>query len=540
MRRKKESNAFLQEMDKLANLYEGVLPPEYEQYFPQSVPKHVVNYIRLAWDDLAQSVARNPEIQAHPENSTNLALRKSQTLENIALGYIKAARPTDGLFLFQNAWNLVGLGAAVSVVVPCTESRSPRLEPRDPRTALPGAKRKIGPRIVDLNDIIFVHRMSREDAAREGWIAGNEGAGEVEVYEYIDAKNWVMAGPDKMVKAEHGLGMVPAVYMQTFSPNKGGISQFAEQVSLMVAVSRIISQKMAYIDRVIYPMLWVKGHEGELKIGPQVINKLSQDGEMGQLSPPVQLQVDRDIATLERFQRILNRNPEVRQGEADGKGAYVGAKTLESLNDAVQNDIGRYWDSIQSGYEKLLAAAFEMDEKLFDEEKTISVITKGQRNVVKYTPSKDIAGRREVSVQYGWGIGNSYQAFVEAVDAYKNGLLPKRYAVEAAPGRTDSNRMLRELELEQMDEIAFTTFVSQAQQGMIDMEAWVKYRTKMAEEGLSWHEAYEEYTAEVRRKEQAAAEQPLPGQALPQEAGGLPVAAQEQLPGLPAPAMLGV
>lgn len=531
----------IKDMEALAGLYEGELPPEYAHFFPQNTPTHVVNYIRLAWDDLAQSVARTPEVQADPKNSSDLQLRKASKLEKIAQGYFQNARPSQGMFLFQNSWNLVGLGRYAFVVVPDLDNQMPRFEARDPRNALPGAKRKVGHVIDELKDIIFQHDMKYDEAVERG-LAPKEmeqPPATVKVYEYIDDTMWAVVSAHAQKIAKHDLGVVPAVYRQMFSPNKGGMSQFSEQISLMVAVSRIITQKMAYLDRVIYPVTWVKGLEKEITLGPNAINVLTPQGEIGQLSPPAQLQVDRDLANLERYQRILNRNPEVRQGEVDGKGAYVGAKTLDSLNDSVDNSIARYWDIMQSGYETGVAIALCMDEKLFNnKDKTISVVMKGQRHVETYTPSEDIDGRREVRVAYGFGVGTSYQSFLENVQAFDSGLKPKKRAVESIPGGQDANQIMRELELDKIDEVAFAGFLAQAQQGGLDMGLWAKYRKKMEESGISWHEAFMEYQEEFERQAAAAQEQPIPDTALTQ-APQVPVE-QQPLPPAPAPGLLGV
>lgn len=545
--RKSAMSGELADMTALAALYHGELPDEYQMYFPKGTPKHVVNYIRLAWDDLAQSIARQPDVQVDAMNSSSLALRKSQKLEHIVRGYYQNARPSDGIFLFQNAWNLVGLGRFVAVVVPDTKSNAPRLEPRDPRFALPGAKRRIGHIIDELEDIIFEHKVKRTEAVRQGLAAGRDADGtlltsDVDIYEYIDDKRWAMVGPDGVKSSEHGLGMVPVVYAQTFAPNSGGISQFSEQISLMVAVSRIITQKIAYLDRMVYPVTWVKGAEGEIAIGPGVINKLSLEGEIGQLTPPAQLQVDRDLANLERYQRILNRNPEVRQGEVDGKGAYVGSKTLETLNDSVDNSVARFWDVMQSAYQKLAACAMAMDEVMFDGEKTISLVADGQREVVTYVPSEDIGGRREVRIAYGFGRGGGYQAFLETVQGFQAELLPKRRAVEAMPGGQDANRILRELELDKIDEVAFAGFLAAAQNNQLDMALWAKYRKEMENKGIAWHEAFAKYEEAFKKQAAEAAEQPIPETALTTAPPAPPgaEAMSEPLPGAPSPALLGV
>jgi hypothetical protein len=323
---------------------------------------------------------------------------------------------------------------------------------------------------------------------------GNDLSTDVTIYEYVDKKTWAQVGPDGAISAPHNLGRVPGVYRSTFSPNRVGKSQFKEQISLMVAVSRIITQKIAYLDRVIYPITWVKGLTGELTLGPNAVATLSEHGSIGQLAPPATLQVDRDLSTLERYQRILNRNPEVRQGEVDGKGAYVGAKTLDSLNDSVDNSVARFWDAIQSGYEELAAVALEMDEGLY--------------------------------------------AFLENVQAWQAELKPIRMAIESMPGGNDANRIMRELELDKMDKIAFEGFLAQAQQGQLDMGLWSKYRKMMEDKGLSWYEAFTKMSEDIQKQADAAAQQPVPetGLTTPSPQGAPP---EEALQGVPPSALLG-
>ena len=534
----------LEDMYNLANVYEGELPAEFREFFPKNTPRHEVNFIGLAWDDLAQTVARAPEVQVDPVNLSKTSIRKAAKLEKIVTGYFQDARPFDSAFLFTNAWNLVGLGKFVAIVVPDGKNKTPRFEARDPRNCFPGAKRRIGSYIDELSDLIFETKMKRTEAVKLGLAKGTDKDGkliqsDVIIYEYLDDKVWAQVGPDGQKIAKHGLGLIPGVYRSTFSPNKTGKSQFKEQISLMVAVSRIITQKIAYLDRVIYPITWVKGLTGELTLGPNAVATLSEHGSIGQLSPPANIQVDRDLNTLEKYQRILNRNPEVRQGEVDGKGAYVGAKTLDTLSDSVDNSVARFWDAMQAGYQDLVAIGLEMDEALYSRNsKSISVIIKGQRNVEEYTPEKDINGRRGVRVAYGFGVGGSYQSFLENVQAWQGELKPKRMAIESMPGGNDAERIMRELDLDKIDNVAMEGFLAQAQNGQLDMVLWAKFRTKMEEDGLSWYEAAIEYEEAFAQQAGQAAAQPVPetGMTQPPAAAAAP---EQALPGVPPPAFLG-
>ena len=532
----RHENVDIQQMDEMARLYEGEIPPQYAEFFPKNSPVHVINMIRLAWDDLASSVGRFPDFVADPLNASDAELKRVGLLERIGHSYLRTALPTGKEFLFATAWWMVGTGKAVAVVVPDVKEKRPRMEFRDPRTCYPGAKRKVGNRIVELDDLLFEYRIPLSEAKRRGLATEQDGKGdarsgpmrEVKVLEYIDDSKWLVVSEfGHAQSANHDLGHVPGSYMQTFSPNKDGIGQFDDQVTLMVAMSRIISQKIAYVDKLLYPIIWVKGHEGAIKLGPQVLNKLGPQGEMGSIAPPSQLQVDKDLATIERFSRILNRNPEVRQGEVDGKGAYVGAKTLESLNDSVDTVVSRYWDTIAVGLQHLTVVALQMDEKYWpNEEKSVYGIIKGSRFRDKYVPKKDIKGRYFLRVEYGFGRGG-YEGFLETVQAYQAGLSTKRQAIEQIPGIADVDAVLRGLEIEQMDEAGKVAFLTAASQNQLDMVVWAKLRKDMELRGTPLHEIILKYEKELQAQAQQVEQSPditgMTAQAPPEE-GGPPAA----------------
>ena len=541
----RDRSADIAEMDKMSKLYEGELPPEYDDYFPANSPIHIINMIRLAWDDLAPSVGRFPDFVADPLNNSDAELKRTGLIERIARSHLKDSLPTGKELLFSLAWWLVGTGHSVAVVVPDTDKKKPRIEFRDPRTVYPGAKRKVGNRIVELKDLIFEYEVGAEEALKRGLasdgdlhVKGQPSATKVKIIEYIDDQTWMLVSEyGRMKHSKHGLGMVPASYMQTFAPNKNALGQFNDQVTLMVAMSRIISQKIAYVDRLLYPIIWVKGHESAIRIGPNTINKLGPQGEMGSIAPPTQLQVDRDLATIERFSRILNRNPEVRQGEVDGKGAYVGAKTLESLNDSVDTVVSRYWDTLAAGLQHLITASLRMDEEFWpDEEKSIYGIIKGKRYRDKYVPSKDIAGRSFVRIEYGFGRGG-YEGFLESVQANQAGLKPKRQAIEEMPGVSDVDAVLRALEIEKMDEAGQVAFLTAASQGQLDTVVWAKLRKEMERRGTPLHEVILKYEKELQKQASAAQQVPDIGgmTAPPQEEMPMP----EQLPGIPPTGLMG-
>lgn len=544
-------HGLLDDQNKLTGIYEGRLPPEYDRFFPKNSPKQIVNMTRLAWDDLATSIGRIPDFRGRALDNTRKEERFVGKLEKIAHMYFREAKPSGKIFMWQLAWWLIGLGRACAVVLPDSEAKIPRLSIRDPRYVYPGIKETAGNQIVELDDVIFKYELPAQEMRNRGLEVADRSSSAPgskrdvgEVIEYIDRQKWIIASDGGTVKqAAHGMGIVPAWIFQTHAPDKtAGLSQFEDQITFMVAISRMLSQKQRFADRLAHGIYWVKGHEGTVTIGPDVVNKLSPQGEMGQLSPPLQLQVDRDIELLARFSRLLNRNPEVRQGEVNAKGAYTSAKTLEQLAEAIDTVIGRHWDILSVGLQHLVKVMFTMDEKLWPmDEKVMTGSIKNKRFSGQYVPSVDIAGRYYLNVDYGFGLGG-YQGFLMQVQMMGAHLQSRKGAIEEMPGVSDTDEKMREIELQDMDDAGTAAFMAKAQAGQLDVILWATLRDKMATKGWPLSKVISEYEVEIREQAQQAVDQggadPItaaPGPA--QEDQGAP---EQGLPSIPPQALIGV
>ena len=528
------------DMDVMADIYEGNLPPEYDKLFPKNTPKHLVQVIPLAWDDLATQVGRLPDLRGEPVDLSARELKAAGKLEKIGFSYLSNAKPTGKRFMKDVAWWLQ-LGRTVAIVTPDFKDKRPRMEIRDARTCYPGIAEMVNNTIVELDDLIFKYKMKHSEAVSRGLafpLKDREIDTDVTVLEYIDKNKWVIVSEHgQVVSADHNLGVVPGWVFQSFTPNgKAGKSRFKEQIGLMVAMSRLITAKVAFADRLVHPILWAKGHEANIEIGPYTINKLGPQGEMGQINPPTMLQVDQDIQMLNSFSRILNRNPEVRQGEIAAKGSYTSAKTLEQLSEAIDTVVGADWDILAPGLERLLAICYEMDMKLWpDEEKTISGFMKGKRFVETYIPREDIGDRRRIRVDYGFGVGG-YQGFLMHLQAKDAGTMSLRRAMEAMPGVTDVNEEMRTIELEGIDQAGMAMFQQLAAAGQLDLRIWAKVRDTMSKKGEPLHKAILKYQDELAMQAQAAQGTDTASFTTPEE--GPPQ--EEQLQGLPPSALAGV
>lgn len=503
----------------MAALYRGQLPREFEKYFPSNAPRTIVQLIKNAWDDLATSAGRLPDLRSDALDESATEEKKAGLHERIGYHYLRNAEPTGKQFMWQLAWWLLGTGRAVAIVRPDSAKEMPIFSIRDPRTALPNM-RTVGGVPVEIYDIIFKREIPEKVACQLGLAdkskpndgspyqgSSNGKQKMVKIYELMDREaHTIVSEQGHMIREEHGLGVVPAWVFQNFNPDgTDGLSLFKDQVSMMVAVSMLITMKIAAADKTVNPIYWARGHQGTVKIGPNVLNKLSRQGEIGVLAPPSLPQVDRDIEQLVQFSNILNKNPEVRQGQVQSKGAYTSAKTLEQLSEAIDTTIGQYWDILGPGMTYLLEAAFKMDQKKWgDKERRITTNIKGKKLRDVYIPNVDIDGRYYINVDYGFGIGG-YQGFLQNLQANQAKVRSRKAAMEAMPGVSDVDQELRQIQLEDLDDAQMANIQAQAQNGQMDMLFMAELR-KMVEKGKTVQEAIVKLTKKAQEQAQAAVE----------------------------------
>lgn len=516
---RRKNNELIQSMNVMAALYRGKLPAEYSKYMPSQAFHVVPNLVKNAWDNMTADVAKKPEFRVDALDETAREEKRASLIERIAYHYFDIAEPTGNRLIKSNAWWLVGGGRSVVLVRPDYEKKEPIFSTRDPRTAFPNL-RLVDGMVVQVYDIIFESEIPVKVAKELGlapesmsetdneWGGGKEA--KVKCYEIIDDMAWtVVSEKGMMIRDEHNLGVTPGWVFQSFNPDEqGGLSLYQDQISMMVAVSIMMSMKIAGMDKALNPIYFAKGHQGTIKIGPNVLNKLSPSGDLGVINPPSMPQADRDIDQLIQFSNILNRNPEVRQGSVDNfKGAYASAKTVEELASAVDGTVADYWDILQDGYRRLLVCALKMDETLWPkEEKRITTNVKGSKQRDTYVPGRDIDGRYAVNVEYGFGLGG-YQGFLQNLQANQAKVRSRKKTVESMPGVSDVDQELRQIQLEDLSDAQMANIQSQAAAGQMDMKLMANLR-KLVEKGMTVEDAVLKLAEEAEAQAQAAAQNP--------------------------------
>ncbi|HXF73063.1 MAG TPA: hypothetical protein VNO79_10695 [Actinomycetota bacterium] len=558
----------LRDMDEIVGVYLGQLPDTFRDFFHEEMHPHVINMIRLSWDDLASLAGKVFPVFVRPDNDTPTAKERAERLEKIAYGYNDAGRIVGaidaGLLSKVLAWWMVGVAEAVAMVLPDYERKTPFFTFRDPRTWYPPVGWSPYTQ-ADTDDALFAYQLTigelkrryperadeidrvlaRSYVTRAGF-TGQADSSLVWVGEYYSEETWIVQTlTDRivtLVRSDQGdrghPGVQPVVGMRLYSPAVRGRSIYSDQVSIQAAMARMFSQKLDYYDRTLYPMIFTTPLASKtIRVGPWAINEWDPTFQ-GQfrvdvVAPRNAIDADQTMAFVMGLSRILNRNPESFQGQAPS-GRAESAKALASLRDSVVNITIRemLWPPMIHAWPKLYTKAAQLDLALWpDERKRASGRRRNQAFSMLYRPRVDLAGREEdFEVEPGVGLAG-YQGTLEILQLVGAELLPEDDALEMLDHVRDAQEAKRKIQADRLAKLSWADLQAKAAEGRLLPGALAKLRRMVQAEGMDLLDAIEklEEAGQLYLEPQPAA---LPGAAPgPPGAPPLPIPPLEVIRG---------
>ncbi len=515
------------EIDDLVGVYEGRLPDAYDDFFHEEMHVHLINMIRLAWDDLANLAGKEFPIYVPPDNDKAKAKKRAEKLERIGYGWNRAGRMAGGVSMkaLQKVlhWWLVGTGNAVLMTMPDYEHQTPYFTFRDPRTHYPPVGWTPWTQAAP-SDSLFAYQMSVSElkarypehadelsrAVRRTVSLGLPGGGSRDedstflwIGEYYHRDCWMVGTLEDvsitLVRSDTGdrghPGIQPAIPLSLYSAESAkGRSIFADQVSIQAAMARMFSQKLDYYDRTLYPLIFTTPLAGKtLKIGPYAVNEFDTtqlvNPRLETVAPANSMESDQVMQFAVGMSRMLNRNPESFQGggEADS------AKALSKLQEGVQTTIREgIWPISVEKLPTAYSAAAQLDMNLWGS-KTKSANGK-RRNAnfrVTYTPKVDLAGREDTfEIEPGVGLAG-YQGTLEIMQLVQAELMDEDTALEEGEWAREPQEMKRRIQAMRSERLMWADLQAKAANGLLMSGAMAKLR-RATQSGMDLFDAIEQ------------------------------------------------
>lgn len=514
-------------MDKLVGVYFGQLPSEFDDYFDENMHVHLINLIRLSWDDLANRAGKLFPVRVTPDNDTPTATKRASNLERISSSWNAAGQVCGSISrsTLQKviAWWMVGCANAVAMVLPDYEYQTPYFTFRDPRTHYPPVGWSPYTQ-AKADDALFAYQMSigelksryptksGEISAKMQKYISSSGAKSsrtiersdeelVWVGEYYHEDVWLVSTlQDNVVILAESMsgdkghpGVMPVQSMALYSPGSSvfgsttssgtgtvnsmgssslggakGRSMFADQISIQAAMARMFSQQLDFYDRTLYPIIFHTRLVGQtIRIGPYATNEFdTTDGNPPKLeviSPAHQI----DATQMQQFaigmSRMLNRNPESFQGQGQADSAKALTQLEAGPTATIRDGI---WPSMLEADPKLYQTAAKMEVNVWG---NVRKKTRGTPQApITYVPAVDLRDR-ENSFQVFPGIGVAgYQGQLQIMQELGAENISEETALEQREDIPDAETELRRIEADRIKKIlrAELGVRSQAQPGM--------------------------------------------------------------------------
>jgi hypothetical protein len=488
------------------------------------------NMIQVALEDTAEAASILPTVRVQPSSAKEMAKKKQVAMEQLAMSYLDVSQVAR--LTIKSLQDLAAFGMFSWCIVYDRESKSPVIQWRDPRTALPefGWQSMDSVRTCMFHRVLYVRQLPPEwrekveAAYGEHWTRDQNFASVpfldrkvtiVELFEqdeitiaalwsestlgpYSKKSSWI---PVELERTPTIGGICPVIIETRITSDNEPRGQFDQVVGVMQAHIRLIGMVLDYSDQAVYSDVWVKDLVGQMSYGGGAYIQLGPQGAIGRVPPAVtSLTVHQELQQLVDAIHLGGRWPKSRPGEIDQ--AIASAKFIEATAGMMNTVIRTYHLLMKAAYEKALRVCFKVDSEK-GPLRTVSGILKNQQFLSERSRD-DIDLGAKVHVEYGIALGRDQaQAMVLGIQGMQTGLWSRDFVQEQFDGITDVDRERRRLDIQQLKDMAMAQILQGLQGGTIPQQALVQI-AKARDEGDDIFDLFDKYIVKPQAEQEAS------------------------------------
>lgn len=526
---------------------QGKISQVYPNFFPDGIDQNVVaNFIDIVARDLSEVMAPLPAINCSAANQLSDRQRQfADKRTRIAANYF---RHSDlQVAMYQGADMYITYGFLPFIIELDEEARLPRIRLENPVGAYPEfdrygrcvafAKRYS----MTLGELVSQFpEFEYELLGRQGYKQDLNGM--IEMIRYYDADQSVLYLPSRnnmlLSQAANPMGKMNVIIAKRPSVDGELRGQFDDVLGIQLLRNRFALMAMEAAEKSVQAPIVLPQDVQELQLGGDAVIRTNNPQGVRRVELTLPQGAFTEQQVLNQELRVGARYPESRTGNVDA--SIVTGQGVQALLGAFDTQVKSAQAIFSVALRDVLELCFEVDEKLFNEEKTIRGVDAGSPYVVTYVPSKDIKGDYSADVRYGMLAGlNPAQGLIFMLQALGGGLISKDMAMRELPFGVNVTLEQEKIEIEKMRDAllgslqAYTQAIPQmATQGQDPTEIVRKIADviKARQKGKAIEEAIEEVFAPENPPavSQETVEQPVPsapgapaGGPIPQERPGL-------------------
>ena len=420
---------------------QGKISQVYPNFFPDGIDQNVVaNFIDVVARDLAEMIAPLPAINCSAVNQTSDRARTfADKRTRIASNYFRHSELEVNMY--NGADMFITYGFLPFIVELDEEAKLPRIRLENPVGAYPEFDR-YG------RCICFVKRYSMtlgELVAQfpdfERQILGPDGYkqdmnGMIEMIRYYDKDQSVLYLPSRsnfvLSQAPNPMGKMMVIIAKRPSPDSELRGQFDDVLGIQLLRNRFALMAMEAAEKSVQAPIVLPNDVQELQLGGDAVIRTANPQGVRRVALEIPNGAFNEQGLLNEELRVGARYPESRTGNV--KASIVTGAGVEALQGAFDTQIKSTQAIFTTALRDVISLCFEVDEKLFNVEKTIRGTDAGSPYAITYLPSKDIKGDYSADVRYGMLAGlNPAQGLIFMLQALGGKLISKDMAMRELP-----------------------------------------------------------------------------------------------------------
>jgi hypothetical protein len=449
----------------------GKMTEVFPELFPEGMTNAMVaNFIDVAARDLAEVLAPLPSFNCSTTNVTSDRARMFADKRGmIANNYIYQSRLQSQMYWGAD-WYF-SYGFLPIHVEPDFETDLPRIRVEDPMGAYPEFDR-FGRCISYAKRYMkTIGELANDYPEYAGAILGQLGYNQntnaiIEVIRYTDKNYTCLYVPSRgnlvLNQAKNLLGKMTVHIARRPGIDDEARGQFDDVLYVQLARARFANLAMEAAEKAIQSPLVVPNDVLDLPMGPDAIIRTSQPQSVGRVRLDIPAATFQEQAALQSELRLGARYPEGRTGNIDA--SIITGQGVQALLGAFDSQIKAGQTILAEVLEDVLKVCFEMDELLFNSEKSVKGVAQGTPYELKYMPSKDIKGDTSIEVRYGLMAGlDPSRALIFSLQALGADLVSKDFIRRELPWSVNVTLEEQRIEIEKMRDNLTAAITASAQ-----------------------------------------------------------------------------
>ena len=459
------------QMANVLSVRQGRMLDIYPDLFPEGMPHAMVaNFVDVAARDLAEVLAPLPSVNCSTTNVTSDRARAfADKRSMIANNYIYHSRLQTQMYPGSDQY--FSYGFLPVHVEPDWDNDLPRIRVEDP-TGVYYERDRFGRLVAYAKRYVkSMGELANEFPEQANAILGQFGYDqnlntELEVIRYMDKNFIVLYVPSRknlvLSSARNPMGKMTVVIAERPSIDGKPRGQFDDVIFVQLARARFANLAMEAAEKSIQAPLVVPDDVLDMPMGPDAIIRTSQPNGVGRVRLDIPAATFQEQSALQSELRLGARYPEGRTGNIDA--SVITGQGVQALLGAFDSQIKAGQTVLAEVLEDVLKLCFEMDELLFNKEKSVRGVAQGTPYELKYLPSKDIKGDTSVEVRYGLMAGlDPSRALIFSLQALGADLVSKDFIRRELPWSVNVSMEEQRIEIEKMRENLTASITASAQ-----------------------------------------------------------------------------